>query len=563
MRCTTTHPCCSKLTPASYLVVINLLYSCVLFTNSFILFFFTSFFLPKNNPSSNVLDLYSRVHLNEDYVSLFYFFWTSFWYLPSGYLTLVILMYYLPGVKFLSKLTIVWVLLFIIITWLDLFEYLFFNLSSTYLAMNSDLVNNLLTNSINKYHPLIFYVSTIHLFRSFSVASKLSSSPKWEILAITFTLALGSWWASQEGSWGGWWNWDPSEVFGLLIMLNVLILGHRSARSSRTSIAVFNKISSSLLIFFVYLFIQLNFDIVSHNFGNKVNAYISSINFLLLLSVSALILNVSAYSAVSGVFSKNLTLFPRLFGSGVMGGGSRTRSSTNLLPRVYITVLTLVLVLSSFSLLANDFLWKFMAINVVNYFVDYSVVVNLLTLAVIFVIWDLWPATLLIAAAFYSHQSYLPLLLPLIRSKFSSTTALHAVVLLSFLISSAFSTKALTCWTVLWDSFTSHVLDIPSHQNVVLSVDQLNVGITFKGLLLGCYSEYPYGFISSGSSNEIHTFTHILTSNTLTQELFVGNVLARCSVQVLNFDLNSINTLVLIGLVYLRLTLHLKKVIVF
>jgi hypothetical protein len=561
--CITTHSCCYKLNPTSYLVVINLLYSCVLFTNSFILFFFTSFFLVKNNPSSNVLDFYSRVHLNEDYVSLFYFFWTSFWYLPLGYLTLVTLVYYLPGVKFLNKLTIVWVLFFTTLGCLDLFEYLFFNLSSTYLVMSSDLVNNLLTNSINKYHPLIFYASTIHLFRSFSVASRSESSPKWEILAIAFTLALGSWWASQEGSWGGWWNWDPSEVFGLLIMLNILVLGHRSLRGSRMSTAAFSKISSSLLIFLVYLFIQLNFDIVSHNFGNKVNTYISSFNLLLLLSVLALLLNISVYLAASDGFRKNLTLFPRLFSLGARGGGPRIQSSANLLPRVYITLLTLVLVTSSFSLLVNDFLWKFMTINVVNYFVDYSVLVNLLALVVIFMVWDLWPATLLMAAACYPHQISLPLLLPFIRSKFGPATSLHTVVLLSFLVNIAFASKALTCWAVLWDSFTSYVSDIPSHQNVVLSANQFNVGITFKGLSLGCYAEYPYGFVSSGSSNEIHTFTHILTSNKLTQELFVGHVLARCSVQVLNFDLNSVSTLVITGLVYLYLTLHSKKVIVF
>ena len=95
-----------------------------------------------------------------------------------GYLTLVTLIYYLPGAKSLNKLTIVGALFFTTVGCLDLFEYLFFNLSSTYLVMSSDLVNNLLTNSINKYHPLIFYVSTIHLFRPFSVASRSISSPK-------------------------------------------------------------------------------------------------------------------------------------------------------------------------------------------------------------------------------------------------------------------------------------------------------------------------------------------------------------------------------------------------
>ena len=30
---------------------------------------------------------------------------------------------------------------------------------------------------------------------------------------------MGGLWAYQEGSWGGWWDWDISEVFGLFIYL--------------------------------------------------------------------------------------------------------------------------------------------------------------------------------------------------------------------------------------------------------------------------------------------------------------------------------------------------------
>jgi hypothetical protein len=58
--------------------------------------------------------------------------------------------------------------------------------------MRSELVNNLLTNSINKYHPLLFYIATIQLFKPFNITYKSVSLPKAETVTIVFTLALGS-----------------------------------------------------------------------------------------------------------------------------------------------------------------------------------------------------------------------------------------------------------------------------------------------------------------------------------------------------------------------------------
>jgi hypothetical protein len=77
------------------------------------------------------------------------------------------------------------------------------------------------------------------------------------------------------------------------------------------------------------------------------------------------------------------------------------------------------------------------------------------------------------------------------------------------------------------------------------------------------FTEYPYSFLSVGSSNETHMFTHIVTLSTFVQELFVGSTLARSSVKVVNFDLNVIIALVLSSLAYLVSTFFTKKVIVF
>jgi hypothetical protein len=535
--------------------VINLFYSLILLISSLTSAFFTYFFFSKNNPLSNVLDFYSRIHLNEGYISLFYFFWTSFWYLPSAYLALLTFSYYSLFVKFLTKLSALVTLTLTGLYLLEFYEYSFLNLSCTYLVMDSDLINTLLTNSINKYHPFIFYISTLHLFKPLLTNSKLPNLIKVETLVIIFTLALGSWWASQEGSWGGWWNWDPSEVFGLLIMISILIIGHNSLRNLSKYMSVYNQLLTSVGIFFTYFFIQLNFDIVSHNFGTKVGAYVSSTNSLLLISALLLVVILLICQKLLRVFSGNLVLYPKFNCGGVQ--------LTGLLPKTYISTLVSFLVVVSFSLLVNDFLWKFLAISVSNYFIDYSVIVNLLTLTTLFVIWDLQPTTTLVTSVFYLYQPCMLPALLLVQRRFSITSSLHLTVLLGLISNNSLYSKTLTHWAPFWEGFTVGTLDASGHQNLILSLNQFSLGITPKKILVSFYNEYSHNFVSSGSSNEIHTFTHTLTPNTLTQELLMGGVLSRSVVEVLSYDLNSITFLATVGLIYIGSLLFRKKIIVF
>ena len=111
------------------------------------------------------------------------------------------------------------------------------------LNIYSENFNNLLINSINKYHPLLLYISifvfyfTILLFYYFLKKPNYVLFLKIQIFIkffiqnyikyIIFSLFLGSFWALQEGSWGGWWNWDPSEVLGLLILFFYIYFFHK------------------------------------------------------------------------------------------------------------------------------------------------------------------------------------------------------------------------------------------------------------------------------------------------------------------------------------------------
>jgi heme/copper-type cytochrome/quinol oxidase subunit 1 len=87
----------------------------------------------------------------------------------------------------------------------------------------------------------------------------------------------------QEGSWGGWWNWDPSEVFGLLTLLFFISRIHKVFSKQNFSKNVLNDLTFFVILFQIYFFTQLNFDLVSHNFGTKIDNFIDNTNLYTLL----------------------------------------------------------------------------------------------------------------------------------------------------------------------------------------------------------------------------------------------------------------------------------------
>ena len=144
-------------------------------------------------------------------------------------------------------------------------------------------VNAFLLNSLNKYHPLIFYLSALTVLMLVLVhfTKRLSSSLFTTIqpLHLEFylrlpalflnglSLFLGSWWALQEWTWGGWWNWDPSETFGLGVSILLLYNAHTSLNYWDLSAHRIKTLLLGLMFISSYLLVQLNFEILSHNFG--------------------------------------------------------------------------------------------------------------------------------------------------------------------------------------------------------------------------------------------------------------------------------------------------------
>ena len=282
-----------------------------------------NFFLVKFTMKFNILDLLARSSLNTFYINNFYFFWTSLWYLYFFFFT-VILYYLFSKLKFIHTSFFVIVLSFFLVNYILYTEAFFGNTFTNYTFLYGEHINILLKNSVNKIHPLLLYSSSyiFFLFLPLIFFSKRTKHLYSEVYNIIFVfnqlrqvlvfilvaLFLGSWWALQEGSWGGWWNWDPSEFFGLIILYFILSLFHNKHNINSNQRLFTNLVLNISYLFTFFLLLQLNFSLISHNFGFRnlkfLNIEILLFLYLLLfLYMFCTFLN-SAHS-MRGIFNSN------------------------------------------------------------------------------------------------------------------------------------------------------------------------------------------------------------------------------------------------------------------
>jgi len=120
-------------------------------------------FFAKFTICSSLLDLWSRTALNTYYLNIFHFFWTNLWYLYLFFLYITFL-YYFFRIKHIAPIICYIAILFFIFNYCIYMEIIFNNVFSSFLLMNSELLNTLLKNSVNKIHPFLLYSSTATFF---------------------------------------------------------------------------------------------------------------------------------------------------------------------------------------------------------------------------------------------------------------------------------------------------------------------------------------------------------------------------------------------------------------
>ena len=508
---------------------------------------------------SNVNDILSRSFTNDFFINSYYLLWTSSWYIPALIITIVNI-FSIYHSKYAFKIT--WLLLNITALIL-LNSYQNINPCTYHVDTLGENFNALLSNSINKFHPALFYISLLTLFmsrthtfsqskRHYTVCVGNISSRYYSnnlLSLIITTLFLGSWWALQEGSWGGWWNWDPSEVFGLLVMLNYIYILHtsRGLECGTTSSYTWLVISLSTLI--VYLFIQLNFDLVSHNFGTRVDQFIDTSQYFLSLILLVLLVLLSVYLKFFYHKSNKLTLL------------SSNKWSVKL---NWFTTLALVLtfiIFSSFVLLLNDFFWKILRINILNtgnitcYYTS-----SLLTVLLVRV-WShtsyLYPTVLLFA--FLTKDSLVLFTLAV----YPYLHLFHTLLVTLLVIMLSETNQSVSFWELVSGGTTSIqaslLIDIFPHY---LSLNNFFVENVTNSITNSRVVDNAWNFVWSSSSNESHSFTHPLTTDSTVQKLYSGTAISTYSISVLDTCVGS-TTIVfaLLLLALIILTVLNKKII--
>ena len=489
-------------------------YSSTNLTWLFLLLYFLLTPLASLTGYSTLLDFNTRISPNDAYAGTYYFWWTNLTYLPLFFFTVVLLFLLGSNRSLYSVWSMFFVLMYVAYP-LELVDYLALNVhydTSTYGGYG---LNTLLTNTMNRYHPFIFYVSVSLLALAISYAHTLRGSlvpfmsstftaiqlkVSWSALIINLSaLWMGSWWALQEGTWGGWWNWDASETFGLAISLLILWATHsRSSISDRAILSV----KSMLSLYFItlsYYFIQLNFDLTSHNFGAKFFFFFNNNLFFLealALALALIVFNLLYVSWNSWkVYLFNLKL--------------ATYTSPNFWSvKLVASALALLWIIWSYRPLINYFLWNFAEINVVNFELSLQPA-NFLALILLwvwttrFTLVSLTLSTVLVLAL--GNWLWALLLSVNVGSKFR---VLHSGLLaLSVLNISLYD---LTCTSWLCDSPYNYLL---SHESLVVeqsnlySLDSTAIETVKTWTSFVSMNSASWNLIASANSPSVNFFT--------------------------------------------------------
>jgi hypothetical protein len=456
----------------------------------------------------------------------------------------------------------------------ECFDFLILNYTSSNCLSSSE-INALLSNSLNKYHPLLLYWSSFLCFvTTFALVMTYLPLVKFErnlniwsyqilmfrVLTLNFiALALGSWWALQEGTWGGWWNWDASEVLGLLILLVVLWSIHTRQTINNVAKVVELALISLLFVVLSYYTLQLNFELTSHSFGSRFTYFFN--NNLFLLEVAALVV-LALVAQLSHKFRLRTTFLVGIFGkapANVQGVNFRT-----YLFWLFLVTFVLILV-TSFLPLLNYFVWRYLKVNSFNTYILLEFWVYTLTLGLLLTTAVNTPViTIVFALLFVLNLDFILLFLlwgPLLLRR---VTSLHMLIY-TFLILNLWSYQfQVTFWCD-----TSPLSYLVGGQTN-LCINAVNYSCSNYMVDRGVYSfNTVYNIVSylnfyyKSNANQLNNFWLYL-DNLTTGSLFYNNLAWHSSASYIELlilnNLSEVLLVFIVSLIYLQLTPLLRFV---
>jgi cytochrome c biogenesis factor len=412
------------------------------------LFYIITLVLSKATVSTTLLDLITHINLNDFYLNSFYYVWTQFFILPSLILLLLIYHNFLR-LKYKNLIgNITWLYVFFFTIWWIL-EYYLLNQYQYNTYNTPSFFNMLLQNPLNKYHPAIFFLSYLFILTSiylpntflslkqyfyvfYQKASFESSNIRkfsvyWVLISIS--LYMGAWWALQEGSWGGWWNWDPSEVFGLVILTKLLLIFHSQTTKQNFLLNILIYYSIASIIITIYLILQMSYTLVSHNFGLSLIGY-GYVNIFFTLS---LVLNVYSFTYVNIKYINSYKYLLNLF---KYFSPNKHNSHVKAYTMINYLVITLIIYLYtlSFNPILNNIFWTSVSIEILNKWFSWLNVKLVLMLVVILltISYNSLSTTTNLFYIFTSLVHYSPILL-YNSLKPTLTLLVHNVLIILFL----------------------------------------------------------------------------------------------------------------------------------
>ena len=517
---------------------------------------------------TNMQDLYSRVLINDFVVNSFYYLWTSFWFIPL--LLFSILCYFLVTI-YQVKTNIKYLLLLLI--WLcslfDFLNYACLNLSTNTLLSHTENFNNLLTNSVNKFHPGIFYMSSLPIilvlflsnnckhdsnFNLVIIVKTYLITAKTNLILVSFTLFLGGWWALQEGSWGGWWNWDPSEVFGLIFIFLYAWQLHQLIFKKNFLQIFTSNVIWFYIILLLYIFIQLNFDLVSHNFGTKTDQFINALQFYE-INLSMVIIFFVIYSC--SIF-KNLLNPIWLYHN-----FNYTKKDGNLMWWVVVSGgVVLYQTVNSFLPLLNDFLWKIFSINITNVVPNWTYV-NIILINLLYVyLWKPKPALIAITIVLLPWTVYNSLNFNMSYLRWTRTVLFHLLIILALNVSTINSILISSYW-----SFEPSSLSFVTRHKFWYYYETVKLNNNFLDFnyftLTSNTLTSTFNFTLFDTSNEIHSFVLQTFTDFQQQSLILGSLFLTYTINTYDFFPQSIFNLFFLWLILVSNLLSRNQIIIF
>jgi hypothetical protein len=357
----------------------------------------------------------------------------------------------------------------------------------------------------------------------------------YNIFIFILSLVLGSWWALQEGSWGGWWNWDPSEVFGLIIFSYLLFSRHFFLNNLNIYFFTLNSFLYLLIVLILYFFLQLNFNLISHNFGiNLTQSLFLLVNFFFFY----IFIFVFFFFLI-----KYIDMYIILF--------LNSKSIRFIDSKFYLFLLIFLILnlyLLSFWILIEDFFYKFFQINFFNwFFINFNIIVYIYICLLILVFRVSNILYLFFFKKVMYSKTYLYFLVNL-----NYIYILH-ILLLLFLLESIFfkNFNILFFENIKFSNTNYNFFNLKSPLNLEFNLDTFYI-FTLYNLSINSYMiELPLTFLTNSFINEIYSFLHVMNLDYIFQILWLGSVVNLNLIYIIDMGLTNLIFLFLsISLIY-------------